>query len=101
MCTTIHYRSRICGHHWLQIAQPCWPGQGFWTCAAFGDGCARDPAPEVSYAGLCPACCGGGRGGGPGGYNLHYVRMITEIRERVRCGEGPCKADPGVECAVM
>ncbi|RYP87336.1 hypothetical protein DL769_000540 [Monosporascus sp. CRB-8-3] len=115
MCTTTHYISRACGHHWLQIARPCCPGQGFNTCGVFGDGCARDPAPEVAVDWACPACrcaCvtapafpfayyGPGYRGCSCGYDRHYTRMITDIREGLRWGVGPCRSDPGLECVVM
>ncbi len=129
MCQTIHFHSRCCGHHWLQISRPCWPGQGFRTCPTFADGCARDPAPELGVDGLCPACscpCScpwmavpaaataaaaayyynqypyyGSHGQGCYSYDTHYVRMITDIRDRLRWGEGPFRSDPGLECAVM
>ena len=135
MCQTIHYRSRCCRHHWLQIWMPCGPGQGFYTCGSFNDGCARDPSPECDVDGLCPACAfssspasrnnnnsrsGSGSGSGHNSctalgfpaagppadavhydYDRHYVRMVTDIRDRVRWGEGPCRQDPGIECAVM
>ena len=149
MCLTVHYRSRCCGHHWLQIWAPCGPGRGFYTCGDFADGCAREAAPECAVASLCPACalssrpcpCNGNGNGafGPnptpnpnpnnsnslvslpstaasgygyvcnacGGfsygydYDRQYVRMVTDIRERVRWGEGPCRRDPGIDCVVM
>ncbi|RYO82627.1 hypothetical protein DL766_002832 [Monosporascus sp. MC13-8B] len=115
MCTTTHYISRACGHHWLQIARPCCPGQGFNTCGVFGDGCARDPAPEVAVDWVCPACrcaCVAAPAlpfgyYGPGyrvcscGYDRHYTRMIMDIREGLRWGAGPCRSDPGLECVVM
>ncbi|RYP54994.1 hypothetical protein DL768_000310 [Monosporascus sp. mg162] len=115
MCMTTHYISRACGHHWLQIARPCCPGQGFNTCGVFRDGCARDPAPEVAVDWACPACrcaCatapafpfgyyGPGYRGCSCGYDRHYTRMITDIREGLRWGAGPCRSDPGLECVVM
>ncbi|KAI1637336.1 hypothetical protein F4809DRAFT_640578 [Biscogniauxia mediterranea] len=122
MCKTAHFRSRACGHHWLQIAQPCGPGRGFGTCATFGDGVAREPAAECSVEAPCPACStsmgmgmgGGGvvvvAGGGVGGiggmsrrstYDHNNVRMVTDIRRRWRWGLGPSKQDLGVECVVM
>ncbi|KAI0400512.1 hypothetical protein F4802DRAFT_601904 [Xylaria palmicola] len=95
MCLTNHYISRNCGHHWLAIRQPCWPGYGFTYCPVFGDGVARDPSPVFEFLGLCPACAT------PGFYNQNLVRMITHIRDRCRWGFGPSRYDPGVECAVI
>ncbi|KAI0021522.1 hypothetical protein F4780DRAFT_778561 [Xylariomycetidae sp. FL0641] len=113
MCITTHYRSLSCGHHWLAIRTPCWPGCGFSVCPTFVDGRARDPADECAVTTICPACmtnyhgtsttsvstCYGGYG--YGGYDRNRVRMIVNIRDRCRWGVGPSKGDPGVECAVM
>ncbi|KAI0864213.1 hypothetical protein F4860DRAFT_511069 [Xylaria cubensis] len=93
MCLTNHYISRNCGHHWLAIRQPCWPGYGFTYCGVFGDGVAREPSPEFEIMGLCPACAT------PGYYDRNLVRMVTNVRERCRWGIGPSRRDPGVECA--
>ncbi|KAK5632933.1 hypothetical protein RRF57_008647 [Xylaria bambusicola] len=95
MCLTTHYISRNCGHHWLAIRQPCWPGYGFNYCGVFGDGVAREPAPELEVIGLCPACAN------PGCYDHNLVRMITNIRSHCRWGIGPSRDDPGVECVIM
>lgn len=95
MCLTTHYISRICGHHWLAIRQPCWPGYGFTYCSVFGDGVAREPSPEFEVMGLCPACTT------PGHYDRNLVRMIMSIEDRCRWGLGPSRDDPGVECVVM
>ncbi|KAI0548975.1 DNA topoisomerase [Xylaria curta] len=92
MCLTNHYISRNCGHHWLAIRQPCWPGYGFTYCGVFGDGVAREPSPEFEIIGLCPACAT------PGYYDRNLVRMVTNVRERCRWGMGPSRRDPGVEC---
>ncbi|KAI0596979.1 hypothetical protein F4775DRAFT_593712 [Biscogniauxia sp. FL1348] len=103
MCKTAHFRSRSCGHHWLQIAQPCGPGRGFSTCATFrGDGVAREPAAECRVGAPCPACssCYYSATGG-GMYDRNSVRMVTDMRRRWRWGLGPSKRDPGVECVVM
>ncbi|KAI6093872.1 hypothetical protein F4821DRAFT_252870 [Hypoxylon rubiginosum] len=94
MCLTLHWRSRCCEHHWLQIRQPCFPGYGFSTCSQFGDGVAREPAPIVTFDGLCPACS-------MLIYDKNQVRMIMDIRKRWRWGLGPSKSDPGIECSVM
>ncbi|KAL7629272.1 hypothetical protein AAE478_000792 [Parahypoxylon ruwenzoriense] len=112
MCTTTHFRSRNCGHHWLQIRQPCWPGQGFNTCLVFGDGVARDPSDTITASAPCPGCLEETARGAPGGlyyyayayayaYDRNQVRMICDIKDRWRWGLGPSKQDPGVECAVM
>ncbi|KAJ1331205.1 hypothetical protein MN608_04663 [Microdochium nivale] len=95
MCTTIHYRSRNCGHHWLQIYQQCGPGMGFTHCPRFGDGVAREPSPVVRSDGLCPACVL------PGGYDRNAARMVLDIQSRWRWGFGPGREDPGVECRLM
>ncbi|KAI1661484.1 hypothetical protein F4813DRAFT_347747 [Daldinia decipiens] len=95
MCRTIHFRSRCCRHHWLQIWQPCYPGMGFNTCSMFGDGIAREPASIADAAGLCPACRFSGC------YDKNKTRMIMDIKSRWRWGFGPSKYDPGCECAVM
>ncbi|KAI2614489.1 uncharacterized protein GGS25DRAFT_53286 [Hypoxylon fragiforme] len=95
MCTTTHFRSRTCRHHWLQIRTQCWPGHGFNTCPTFGDGVAREASPLVTVAGRCPACVM------PGQYDMHLVRMIVDIQDRVRWGLGPSRGDPGCECGVM
>ncbi|KAI0140904.1 nonselective cation channel [Hypoxylon sp. NC0597] len=89
------YRSRCCRHHWLYIAQPCWPGNGFNTCPSFGNGMASEPSRLFTMDGLCPACLM------PGCYDMHQIRMITDIKSRVRWGAGPNKSDPGCECVVM
>ncbi|KAI1356984.1 hypothetical protein F5Y01DRAFT_309525 [Xylaria sp. FL0043] len=86
---------RNCGHHWLAIRHPCWPGNGFNHCGVFGDGVAREPAPEVEAVGLCPACAT------PGAYDYNLVRMVVNIRDHCRWGVGPSRDDPGYECAVM
>ncbi|KAI0456560.1 methyltransferase domain-containing protein [Xylaria acuta] len=91
MCLTTHYISRNCGHHWLAIRQPCWPGYGFTYCGVFRDGVAREPSPEFEIMGLCPACAA------PGYYDRNLVRMVTNVRERCRWGIGPSRGDPGVE----
>ncbi|KAI0396096.1 hypothetical protein F5Y17DRAFT_456417 [Xylariaceae sp. FL0594] len=107
MCYTIHYTSRDCGHHWLAIQQPCWPGYGFNHCPTFGDGVAREPSPEYEVPGRCPACSSSssstrGHGYGYGcGYDANLVRMIVDVRDRCRLGVGPSRGDPGFECAVM
>ncbi|KAH7034989.1 uncharacterized protein B0I36DRAFT_86475 [Microdochium trichocladiopsis] len=95
MCTTIHYRSRSCGHHWLQVQQACGPGMGFTYCARFGDGVAREPSPLVRTDSACPSCVL------PNTYDRNRARMIVDIRGRWRWGFGPGRGDPGVECAVM
>ncbi|KAI1300327.1 methyltransferase domain-containing protein [Xylaria venustula] len=95
MCLTTHYISRNCGHHWLAIRQPCWPGYGFNYCGMFGDGVAREPAPELEIVGLCPACAT------PGCYDHNLVRMVVSIRERCRWGIGPSRHDPGVESTML
>ncbi|ORY66454.1 uncharacterized protein BCR38DRAFT_340131 [Pseudomassariella vexata] len=95
MCLTTHHRSRNCGHHWLQIARPCYPEMGFNTCDTFGNGVAREPSDEFVWEGMCPACAH------PGMYDKNYVRMIIDIKNKWRWGLGPCKDDPGVECVVM
>ncbi|KAI1329576.1 hypothetical protein F5Y16DRAFT_365524 [Xylariaceae sp. FL0255] len=98
MCTTTHFLSRRCGHHWLAIRQPCWPGYGFSYCSTFGDGVAREPAPEVEVVDLCPSCLS------PPGYTSYdpnLVRMIVDVRSRYRWGLGPSKDDLGIECVVM
>ncbi|KAI1383272.1 uncharacterized protein F4822DRAFT_434391 [Hypoxylon trugodes] len=89
MCNYLHFRSRACRHHWLQIYQPCWPGQGFNTCNTFGDGVARQPGELIDAVGPCPACST------HGAYDRHQIRMIMDIRERWRWGMGPSKSDPG------
>ncbi|KAI0817923.1 hypothetical protein GGR55DRAFT_673752 [Xylaria sp. FL0064] len=86
---------RNCGHHWLAIRHPCWPGNGFNHCGVFRDGVAREPAPEVEAVGLCPACAT------PGAYDYNLVRMVVNIRDHCRWGVGPSRDDPGYECAVM
>ncbi|KAI1200549.1 hypothetical protein F5X97DRAFT_321270 [Nemania serpens] len=91
MCLTTHYISRNCGHHWLAIRQPCWPGYGFTYCGMFVDGVAREPSPEFEVMGLCPACAT------PGHYDRNLVRMIMSIEDRCRWGFGPSRDDPGVE----
>jgi hypothetical protein len=96
MCYTHHFRSRNCGHHWLQIAQPCAPGFGFRVCDTFGDGVAREPSPQVSVGALCPACSLG-----EAAYDRNLVRMIMDIRDRWRWGRGPCKHEAGIECVVL
>ncbi|KAI5926770.1 hypothetical protein F4810DRAFT_707310 [Camillea tinctor] len=119
MCRTAHFRSRNCGHHWLQISQPCGPGRGFATCATFGDGVAREPTAECRVGSLCPACSassssyfampapalgyGGGNWGWGAPYDLNSVRMVTDVRHRWRWGVGPSRRDPGVDvdCVVM
>ncbi|KAI0443637.1 methyltransferase domain-containing protein [Xylaria telfairii] len=90
MCLTTHYISRNCGHHWLAIRQPCWPGYGFTYCGVFGDGVAREPSPEFEIMGLCPACTT------PGYYDRNLVRMVINVRERCRWGIGPSRGDPGM-----
>ncbi|KAI0009787.1 methyltransferase domain-containing protein [Xylariaceae sp. FL0662B] len=96
MCTTTHFRSRACRHHWLQIRQPCAPGQGFSYCDVFGDGVARAEAERVTVAGLCPACQF------PAAvYDKNQVRMVMDIKDRWRWGFGPSKGDPGLECVVI
>lgn len=95
MCLTTHYTSRSCGHHWLAIRQPCWPGYGFSYCAAFVDGVAREPSPEFEILGLCPACAA------PAHYDRNLVRMIVGVHDHCRWGMGPSRGDPGVECVVM
>ncbi|KAI1128891.1 methyltransferase domain-containing protein [Nemania abortiva] len=95
MCLTTHYISRNCGHHWLAIRQPCWPGYGFNYCGAFGDGVAREPSPELEILGLCPACATSG------GYDYNLVRMVVNVNDRCRWGIGPSRGDTGVECVVM
>ncbi|RYC57733.1 hypothetical protein CHU98_g8485 [Xylaria longipes] len=80
---------RNCGHHWLAIRQPCWPGYGFTYCGVFGDGVAREPSPEFEIMGLCPACAT------PGYYDRNLVRMVTNVRERCRWGIGPFEGRPG------
>ncbi|KAI1482770.1 hypothetical protein F4774DRAFT_368943 [Daldinia eschscholtzii] len=95
MCRTMHFRSRCCKHHWLQIWRPCHPGMGFNTCGTFGDGVAREPARIMDAAGMCPACRFSG------GYDKNQIRMIMDIKSRWRWGFGPSKFDPGCECAVM
>ncbi|GAW18110.1 hypothetical protein ANO14919_075830 [Xylariales sp. No.14919] len=95
MCLATHYISRNCGHHWLAIRQPCWPGYGFTYCGTFGDGVAREPSPELEIMGLCPACTT------PGCYDPNLVRMVLDIRERCRWGIGPSRHDPGLECVIM
>ncbi|KAI0426652.1 methyltransferase domain-containing protein [Xylaria sp. FL1042] len=77
MCLTTHYISRNCGHHWLAIRYPCWPGNGFNYCGVFGDG--------------CPACAT------PGAYDHNLVRMVVNIRDHCRWGMGPSRDDPGYE----
>ncbi|KAI1488698.1 hypothetical protein F5X96DRAFT_680279 [Biscogniauxia mediterranea] len=91
MCKTAHFRSRACGHHWLQIAQPCGPGRGFGTCATFGDGVAREPAAECSVGAPCPACSTSTSMGGMMSptYDHNNLRMVTDIRRRWRWGLGP------------
>ncbi|KAI1428327.1 methyltransferase domain-containing protein [Xylaria sp. FL1777] len=91
MCLTTHYISRHCGHHWLAIRQPCWPGFGFNYCGMFGDGVARAPSPELEIVGLCPACAN------PGYYDYNLVRMVMSIEERCRWGIGPSRDAAGVE----
>ncbi|CAJ2502005.1 Uu.00g048580.m01.CDS01 [Anthostomella pinea] len=87
MCTTDHYRSRACGHHWLAIARPCYPGSGFRFCRTFGDGHAREPSNSSDghpfrVDGLCPACDerelrrGPGRFVGGGGYGYGYGGFV-------------------------
>jgi hypothetical protein len=95
MCYTVHYISRNCGHHWLAIQQPCWPGYGFNFCGVFGDGVARDPSPEFEVPGSCPACTP------PRYYDANLVRMIVDVRNRCRWGVGPSRTDPGFECTIM
>ncbi|XXG94725.1 S-adenosylmethionine-dependent methyltransferase [Hypoxylon texense] len=87
--------ARCCAHHWLQVRQPCFPGAGFNTCGAFGDGVAREPAAVATADGLCPACRM------PGRYDKNRVRMIMDIRSRWRWGLGPSRGDPGLECCVI
>lgn len=102
MCLTNHFISRNCGHHWLAIRQPCWPGYGFTYCGTFGDGVAREPSPEFEVAGLCPACAAGTPPGcGYGHYDHNLVRMIVDIRDHCRWGLGPSRDDPGLECVIM
>ncbi|KAI1808345.1 methyltransferase domain-containing protein [Daldinia bambusicola] len=94
MCRTIHFRSRCCRHHWLQIWQPCgYAGNGFSRCGSFGDGVAREPARVADAAGLCPACRFAGA------YDKNQIRMVVDVRSRWRWGFGPSKCDPGCECA--
>ncbi|KAI1844406.1 hypothetical protein JX265_010163 [Neoarthrinium moseri] len=95
MCQTHHLRSRNCGHHWLQISRPCYPGWGFNICDTFGDGIARDPSPLLNAEALCPACAYGGR------YDKNQVRMVMDIKDRWRWGRGPCKQDAGIECVIL
>ncbi|KAK7908124.1 hypothetical protein PG985_015427 [Apiospora marii] len=95
MCTSAHFRSRACGHHWLQIEAACYPGLGFNNCDTFGDGVAREGSPVVAVDTLCPACLR------PGLYDKNTVRMILEIKNRCRWGFGPDKRDFGVDCCVM
>ncbi|KAI1466621.1 uncharacterized protein F4812DRAFT_451592 [Daldinia caldariorum] len=84
MCRTIHFRSRCCRHHWLQIWQPCrYPGNGFSRCESFGDGVAREPARVADAAGLCPACRFAGA------YDKNQIRMVVDVRSRWRWGFGP------------
>lgn len=107
MCYTVHYRSRSCGHHWLQIAQPCAPGSGFRACDTFGDGVAREPSPLVSVGAPCPACCCDGTtttaatGVPAPAYDRNLVRMVMDVRDRWRWGRGPCKHDAGLECVIL
>ncbi|KAI0483018.1 hypothetical protein GGR56DRAFT_670832 [Xylariaceae sp. FL0804] len=96
MCTTTHYTSLCCDHHWLAIRAPCRPGSGFRYCGMFRDGVAREPADELKVGAPCPACACG-----PGGYDANLVRMILNVRNRWRWGVGPSRGDPGLECAVM
>ncbi|KAI1143501.1 hypothetical protein F5Y05DRAFT_155501 [Hypoxylon sp. FL0543] len=95
MCRTAHFRSRCCRHHWLHIAKPCWPGNGFNTCPKFGSGVAAKPTRIITMDGLCPTCLM------PGQYDQHQIRMIENVEHRVRWGAGPSKCEPGCECAVM
>ncbi|ETS88190.1 hypothetical protein PFICI_02018 [Pestalotiopsis fici W106-1] len=95
MCYTIHYVSRNCGHHWLEISQPCWPGQGFNSCDTFGDGIARSPSPLAKTQTACPACSGAGC------YDKHRFRMIMHVKNKYKVGEGPCKHEPGCECVIL
>ncbi|KAI1083177.1 methyltransferase domain-containing protein [Whalleya microplaca] len=91
MCVTVHFRSRNCRHHWLQIHQPCGPGQGFNYCDVFGDGIARDPMEVYPVIGLCPACQY------PATYDKNLVRMVMDIKDKWRWGLGPSKDEPGIE----
>ena len=95
MCTTTHFRSRRCGHHWLQITTPCFPGLGFNHCYKFRDGVARSPAPFVSIDVVCPACWV------PDAYDKNRIRMVEDIRDTWRWGLGPSRGDPGLDCQVM
>ncbi|KAK8114738.1 uncharacterized protein PG998_000717 [Apiospora kogelbergensis] len=95
MCTTAHFRSRACGHHWLQITMACYPGLGFNNCDTFDGGAAREESPLVAVDTLCPACLG------PGRYDKNTTRMILDIRNRYRWGYGPDKRSFGADCCVM
>ncbi|KAK8056365.1 hypothetical protein PG993_001592 [Apiospora rasikravindrae] len=95
MCETTHFRSRDCGHHWLQIAAACYPGLGFNSCDTFGAGRVREESPVVAVDTLCPACLR------PGLYDKNMIRMILDIKDRYRWGLGPDRRDFGVDCSVM
>ncbi|KAI4601613.1 hypothetical protein KJ359_011744 [Pestalotiopsis sp. 9143b] len=99
MCYTVHYLSRNCGHHWLEITRPCWPGQGFNTCETFGDGIARSPSPLAKTRTVCPACSSAGVGASS--YDKHRYRMILDVKSKYKVGEGPCKHEAGCECVIL
>ncbi|KAI1345216.1 hypothetical protein F5Y15DRAFT_20973 [Xylariaceae sp. FL0016] len=96
MCTVTHYASRLCGHHWLTIRTPCFPGYGFRWCDTFRNGAARHPEDEWHVASACPACTMPW-----GGYDKNLVRMVLDIQDRWRWGVGPSRQDFGVDCVVM
>ncbi|KAI1433028.1 hypothetical protein GGR50DRAFT_696492 [Xylaria sp. CBS 124048] len=89
MCSTKHFIGHACGHQWLAIHEPCWPGYGFNYCRTFGNGTARPPSPVTVTPGFCPDCQA------PGRYDFNQVRMILDIRRRCRWGVGPSRTDAG------
>ncbi len=98
MCRTAFYTDPTCKCRWMRVIQPCAPGLGFSTCAIFFNGMAK-PQPLTFKATRCPC---------PvhdllDNYDRNEFRMVVDIKNGMRWGWGPNKADPGVDfyCAVM